>query len=66
MVSTISIQLVRDRALDRGEVSRLRQHARSSGLARQGDGFAVAPPGTSGVIVAAVAATPGGAAYEGR
>lgn len=50
---TISIQLVRDRALDRGELTRLRAHVRASGLARAGYAFEVAPPGTSGVIACA-------------
>lgn len=47
---TISIQLVRDRALGRAEVARLRKHVRASGLTRAGYAFWVAPPGSTGVI----------------
>lgn len=50
---TVTIQLVRDRALDRAELTRLRAHVRSSGLARDGYGFAVAPAGGAGVIAIA-------------
>lgn len=50
---TISIQLVRDRALGRTEVARLRKHVRASGLTRAGYAFWVAPPGSTGVIAVA-------------
>lgn len=50
---TIWIQLVRGRALDRGELTRLRAHVRASGLVGEGYAFEVAPAGSSGVIARA-------------